>query len=88
MSRTTASSRYQARVVQYLLSPLGRDTPDSIASKLMALTPASIDMPDEPSLPYLHCVRAYLFAWEAENDQYARDQASGIHMVELQAVRS
>lgn len=75
----TASTAYQRRVVQYLTSPLGKSTSDAIAGRLLALIPASIDMPEEPSIPELHSLRAYLDAWhvDVENDQ----DMSGVHAI-------
>jgi hypothetical protein len=77
------STAYRLRVAQYLASPLGASTSNEVACRLLALRPASIDMSEDPSVPELHSLRAFLDAWDApENDQLTIYD-SGLHLVEL-----
>lgn len=76
------STKYQQKVLQYLVSTLGKATPDATAKQLLGLVPASIGMPEEPTMAHLHATRAFLeVAFAPDNDQLEVDQ-SGLFMMD------
>lgn len=52
--------RFAERVARYLATERGRDTPEVVARRLLALEPATIGLEEQPSGDELHLVRMTL----------------------------
>lgn len=75
MDAPKSSTKYRARVAQYLASPLGAGTSDRSMRRLLAILPSQLGIEGVPSFAQIHTIRSHFDAWDYEEQLEARAAA-------------